>query len=64
MARNSKHIQDKYETLHHLGYLVSLTNIWIYTVLYLFNIDVILHQVKLVMFCNVQTTTSTFVDKR
>jgi hypothetical protein len=62
MARTSKHIQDKYETLHHLGYLVSLT-IWIYTVLYLFTIDVILYQVKVVMFRNVQTTTSTFVGK-
>jgi hypothetical protein len=37
--------------------------IWIYTGLYMFTIDVIFNQVKLLMFCSVQTTNLAFVGK-
>ena len=43
-------------------YEVSLT-IWIYIVLYLFIIDEIFYQVKLLMFYNVQTTNVTFAHE-
>ena len=48
--------------LHQIWYLVSLA-IWIYTMLYLFTIDVIIYQVKLLMFYNVQITNWTIVGK-
>ena len=41
---------------------MSLT-IWSYKVLYLFMIDVIFYQAKLLMFHDVQTTNLTFVSK-
>ena len=45
--------------VHYMWFLRSLTT-WIYTMLYLFAIDVTFYQVKLLMFYNVQSTNLTF----
>ena len=37
--------------------------IWIYTGLFIFTIDVNFNQVKLLIFCSVQTTNLAFVGK-
>ena len=48
--------------LHQIWYLVWLT-IWIYTVLYLFTIEMLFYQVMLLILYNVQTTNLTFFGK-
>jgi hypothetical protein len=48
--------------LHQIRYLVRLI-VRIYTVLYLFTIEIVSHQVKLSMLYNVQTINLTFVGK-
>ena len=45
-----------------MWYLVSLA-IWIYTMLYIFTIDVFFYQLKLLVFYDAQTTNFTFVGK-
>jgi hypothetical protein len=54
----------KDENVHYYTkyYLVSPT-IWNYTIVYIFIIDGISYQVKMLMLYNVQTTNLIFVDK-
>ena len=52
-----------YEKLNSKKWYLATITIRGYEMLYLFIIDVIVYQMRLLMFYNVQTTTLTFVDK-